>query len=569
MDDFGETAAGGGIAGVALGVAANNERESGVQALRAIGSSANRRGSPPRSQFMPEERGFGTDPNDSPYTPPRPRSTRGLQPQDSYSSTLPLGGAAGSPGMATPEGALTPRLHPDDISRGSYPSQDHHLGDGLYGESPYNRHSAIWDPRVSQSNLGGIDPATIADDGDDYAHGPGPRRTAVNPGTGYGAPAALAGGAAAGGLFGRLLGKKTASTNFSPDQYGPVPGEGMGDDGHQKSEWLAQESTSKKKLRTCVGILALILVVGIIVGAIVGGIIGARNSSSPSGPKGAPSDDAKGDLNKNSAEIQKLMSNPKLHKVFPGIDYTPINTQYPGCLTLKPIQNNITRDMAVLSLLTNQVRLYGTDCNQTEMVLHSVQALGLTDMKIWLGVWLEGNDTTNSRQLSQMYNILDANGGDPFAGIIIGNEVLYRKDLTETQLSTIITDTKTNLTSKNIKLPVATSDLGDNWTKSLAEVVDIVMSNVHPFFAGVTAEIAASWAWDFWQQNDVILTNEVPNAPKQVISEIGWPSAGGNDCGSSTCTTTTTGSVAGTDEMNTFMNNFVCQSLANGTQYFW
>ena len=569
MDNFGETAAGGGIAGVAMGVAANNERESGVEALRAIDSSTDRRGLPPRSQFLPEERGFGADLNESPYTPPRPRSTRGLQPQHSYSSTLPLGAAAVPPGMATPEGALTPRLHPDDISLGSYPSQDHHLGEGLYGDSPYNRHSAIWDPRVSQSNLGGIDPTTIADDGDDYAHGPGPHGTAMSSGTGYGGAAALAGGAAAGGLFGRLVGKKTGSASFSPEQYGPVPGEGMGDDGHQKSEWLAQEATSKKKLRNCVGILALVLVIAIIAGAIVGGIIGARKSSSPSGSTSTPSSDSKDDLNKNSAEIQKLMNNPSLHKVFPGMDYTPINTQYPGCLTLKPIQDNVTRDIAVLSLLTNQVRLYGTDCNQTEMVLHSIQALGLTDMKVWLGVWLENNDTTNSRQLSQMYDILDANGGDPFAGIIIGNEVLYRKDLTEAQLSTIITDTKSNLNSKNIKLPVATSDLGDNWTASLAQVVDIVMSNVHPFFAGVTAEVAASWAWDFWQQNDVVLSNGLANAPKQVISEIGWPSAGGNDCGASTCPDTTSGSVAGIDEMNTFMDSFVCQSLTNNTQYFW
>jgi len=54
-----------------------------------------------------------------------------------------------------------------------------------------------------------------------------------------------------------------------------------------------------------------------------------------------------------------------------------------------------------LSQLTNVIRLYGTDCNQTEMVLHAISQLKLTDMKIWAGVWLENNVTTNDRQMQQ------------------------------------------------------------------------------------------------------------------------------------------------------------------------
>jgi len=225
--------------------------------------------------------------------------------------------------------------------------------------------------------------------------------------------------------------------------------------------------------------------------------------------------------------------------------------------------------MAVLSQLTNAVRLYGTDCNQTEMVLHAIDRLELTDMKVWLGVWLGNNQTTNDRQLAQMWKLLDDNKGktDIFKGIIVGNEVLFREDLTMVELGKILADVKKNLTDQNIDLPLATSDLGDNWTAELAKDVDIVMSNIHPFFAGVTAEVAASWTWTFWQGHDVVLTQGTPT--KQIISEVGWPSAGGNDCGASDCTTKTEGSIAGIDEMNTFMDSWVCQSLANGTEYFW
>ncbi|KAF2453995.1 glycoside hydrolase family 17 protein [Lineolata rhizophorae] len=259
------------------------------------------------------------------------------------------------------------------------------------------------------------------------------------------------------------------------------------------------------------------------------------------------------------------MNNDDLHRVFPGIDYTPLNAQYPDCINTKPSQNNVTRDVAVLSQLTKEIRLYGTDCNQTEMVLHAIDRLELTDVKVWLGVWLGPNDTTNDRQLHQMYSLLDDHGADPFAGVIIGNEVLFREDLTSTELAEVLADVKSNLTERDLDLPLATSDLGDNWTQQLASEVDIVMANIHPFFAGVTADEAAAWTWNFWTTKDVVLTEGTNK--KNYISEVGWPSAGGKSCGSaSSCTE---GSVAGIDEMNTFMEHWVCQSLTNGTAYFW
>ena len=208
--------------------------------------------------------------------------------------------------------------------------------------------------------------------------------------------------------------------------------------------------------------------------------------------------DNKDDLGKDSAEIKALMNNPNLHKVFPGMDYTPLNTQYPDCLHVPPSQNNITRDLAVMSQLTDSVRLYGTDCNQTQMLIHSIERLELKDtMKIWLGVWLDSNDTTTNRQISQTWDILDQYGCDYFKGIIVGNEVLFRKDMTPTELIGHVTDFRKNITAHNCQLPVAMADLGDNWTADMATQVDIVMSNVHPFFAGVDSSIAASWTWDF------------------------------------------------------------------------
>ncbi|KAI9812209.1 MAG: hypothetical protein M1832_000478, partial [Thelocarpon impressellum] len=363
-------------------------------------------------------------------------------------------------------------------------------------------------------------------------------------------------------------------------QYGPVPGAVYSAPGssEEKSEWLSSQRSGSKRLRWIVGIGLALLILGAIAGAVVGGVLGSRKAkanlpagSSSAGPAGtAAEDDGRGDLTKDSAEIKRLMGNANLHKVFPAMDYTPWGTQYPECLKWPPSQNNVTRDLAVLSQLTNQVRLYGTDCNQTDMVLHSLDVLGLKDqMKVWIGVWQDKNATSNARQLAELNRLLDEHGGAPFAGVVIGNEVLFRKDMTEPALAKVIDGVKANLTAKKIKLPVATSDLGDNWSQELAGEVDVVMANVHPFFAGVKAEVAAGWTYNFWQTRDVALTAGLANKPKHIISEVGWPSGGGNNCGEVNCTSATQGSIAGIAQMNTFMDDFVCQGLANGTDYFW
>lgn len=344
---------------------------------------------------------------------------------------------------------------------------------------------------------------------------------------------------------------------------------------------MAQHSSQSKKWRWIISIIVILLIVGGVVGGVVGSRVanksgsksGNGSGSSKGGGSGSGSgsgsgggDDDGSDLTINSQEIKDLLNNPDLHKVFPGIDYTPLNTQYPDCLNDPPSQNNITRDVAVLSQLTNKIRLYGTDCNQTQMVLHSISALEMTsDIKVWMGVWQDNNATTNSRQLAQMWDILDKYGDDPFEGIIVANEVLFRKQFTVASLGELLDDVRTNLTKKKYDLPVATSDLGDDWTQELADDSDYIMANVHPFFSGTTATEAADWTYSFWKGHDGPFWKT--DTSKNIISETGWPTGGGKDCGGpSTCTSP---AVAGIDELNTFMSDWVCQALENGTNYFW
>jgi exo-beta-1,3-glucanase (GH17 family) len=379
---------------------------------------------------------------------------------------------------------------------------------------------------------------------------------------------------ALGGIVGRNgasggsggLGQSYDPVRNASTAYGGNGGRGGGYDLGDGGGWFEKQKKHSKKWKWAVIIGVGLIIVAAIVCGILFGVVFTGGSDGSKNTKSTP--DSKGDLDINSPEIKALLNNKNLHKVFPGVDYTPLNTQYPDCVSDPPSQNNITKDVAILSQLTNTIRLYGTDCNQTEMTLHALDRLGLSDkVKVWLGVWQDNNKTTNARQLAQMWDILDKYGEKPFKGLIVANEILFRKQMTVSELGQVLATVRSNLTAKGMSLPVATSDLGDNWTAELAQQSDYIMANIHPFFGGINAKDAASWTWSFWDgHNGPFFKSETS---RNIIAETGWPSQGGTDCGAAGVTVCPDASVAGIDQLNQFMEGWVCSALNNGTEYFW
>ncbi|KAI5362105.1 Putative glycoside hydrolase family 17, glycoside hydrolase superfamily [Septoria linicola] len=526
-------------------------------ALRDIDHLYNQRMSSPSPDPYQDVYGHGAPPP----PPHMQRPVSSIQ-QHSQSSLAPLTANQGMGYSPTPSSSRSFHYEGSAMPAGTGAG----LGAGgvEYGQQLPRGHSYYGDGYDS------FDPSTIEDDGDDGIQ----ERQRPRSRLGFGAAA----GAGAAASAGAGIGMKSLNRDSS-GIYGPV--------GHdaEKSEWLSKQTErSGRKKKWIIGCsIAAILVIGGIIGGVVGGILANQKDEDDRNGSGSNSGSSSGLYDINSRQVKAVMNDDRLHKVFPTVDYTPFYAQYPACLSPGggPDQNNVTLDIARLSQLAPAVRLYGTDCNQTELVLEAIDRLEMQDtMKVWLGVYLDGNSTTNDRQLKDLYNILDNYPHDRFVGVIVGNEVLFAKTWTITDLATQLDEVRSNFTSRGINLPVATADLGDNWDANLAQASDIVMSNIHPFFAGTLAEDSASWAWSFWQDKDVALTSAKTGTvgsvtyPKQIISEIGWPTQGGNDCGVADdpaygCTSDTDGAVASLDNLNTFMDGWVCDAMTNGTTYFW
>jgi hypothetical protein len=47
------------------------------------------------------------------------------------------------------------------------------------------------------------------------------------------------------------------------------------------------------------------------------------------------------------------------------------------------------------------------------------------------------------------------------------------------------------------------------------------MANVHPWFGQIAIDNAAQWTFQFFQDQDVALANQLPNKPQMSIAETG------------------------------------------------
>ena len=175
----------------------------------------------------------------------------------------------------------------------------------------------------------------------------------------------------------------------------------------------------------------------------------------------------------------------------------------------------ITEDLRLLSARTGCVRTYAGS-QGLDAVPRVAQALG---MKVMLGVWLGRDRERNELELAR--GIALANQyPDTVSTLIVGNEVLLRRELPESVLASYLDRAR-----EQTSVPITYADVWEFWMQhpSLADHVSFVTIHILPYWEDHPVGIDAAI------EHIVTIGEQMRAAFKGkdiFIGETGWPSAG-------------------------------------------
>ena len=135
----------------------------------------------------------------------------------------------------------------------------------------------------------------------------------------------------------------------------------------------------------------------------------------------------------------------------------------------------VRRRMQILKRYTNSVRSFSC-IEGNELVPKIAKEFG---MKTLVGAWLGTDEQKNLQEIENLIQ-LAKDGYVDYAAV--GNEVLYRKDLTENQLLDIIKYVKKEIPD----VPVGYVDAYYEFTErpAITEACDVIFCNCYPFWEG-------------------------------------------------------------------------------------
>ncbi len=175
----------------------------------------------------------------------------------------------------------------------------------------------------------------------------------------------------------------------------------------------------------------------------------------------------------------------------------------------------IDEDMALLSRFTDCVRSYSVD-DVGEDILISARRYGL---KVLYGIWVSNNPDKTRRQIATTVD-LARKYTDVIRGIVVGNEVLLRGELSVTDLEAVIHQVKSQVTE-----PVTYADVWEFWLRfaDVQNFVDFVTIHILPYWEDFP--IPASQAGAHVEAIRKRVAAAIPNK-EILIGETGWPSQG-------------------------------------------
>ena len=172
----------------------------------------------------------------------------------------------------------------------------------------------------------------------------------------------------------------------------------------------------------------------------------------------------------------------------------------------------VQRRMSVLKPYVQWVRSFS--CIQGNQLIPVVARQ--SGLKTLVGAWLGKDFEKNESELEGLIKLAQDGYVDIAA---VGNEVMYRDDLTEEQLLDYIRRFKAAVPEVPVGYVDAYYEFEDR--PAITKLCDVILANCYPFWEGCSIEYSLLYMKDMYRR-----TQEIAAGKKVIITETGWPNKG-------------------------------------------
>ncbi len=206
------------------------------------------------------------------------------------------------------------------------------------------------------------------------------------------------------------------------------------------------------------------------------------------------------------------LSQSVLNNGMHGLCFSPYEEgQKPGDLIS---ESQIRRKLELIKPYTKWIRTFScTDGNEQIPILAKEYGL-----KTLVGAWLGDDPIINENEINGLINLKNQGCVDIAA---VGNEVMYREDLSEDELIDYINRVKSAIPNTPVGYVDAYYEFTDR--PKITDVCDVILANCYPFWEGCSLEYSLVYMKQMYFQ-----AMSAANGKKVIITETGWPSQGAN-----------------------------------------
>lgn len=213
--------------------------------------------------------------------------------------------------------------------------------------------------------------------------------------------------------------------------------------------------------------------------------------------------------NKPKEELRTIFSKV-LEGGMHGLCFSPYHEgQEPGDFIS---EEQIRQRMEIIKPYTKWIRSFScTDGN--ENIPRIAHEYGI---KTLVGAWLGTSSSINEAEITNLIKVAKEGHADIVA---VGNEVMYRGDLTEEELIAYIRRVKAEL--PNIPVGYVDAYYEFEHRPNITEACDVILANCYPYWEGCHLEYSLLYMKDMFRR-----AVKAAKGKKVIISETGWPNLG-------------------------------------------